>query len=96
MNADAVKTPQSHSTDDIARWTIKPLPLPTIFPYLKYCDDKINWAYNMPIFLVYLGFKSSLAFMKCKKLVRNPGILQSFFDANPDKNPENLDLLDLI
>lgn len=34
--------------------------------------------------------------MMCKKLVRNPGILQSFFDANPDKNPENLDLLDFI
>lgn len=34
--------------------------------------------------------------MMCQKLARKPGVLQSFFDANPDKNPENLDLLDLI
>lgn len=27
---------------------------------------------------------------------RNAGILQSFFDENPDKHPENLELLDMI
>lgn len=164
LNVDAVKKLQSRGllserTDDIARWTIKPFPFLTSFPYLKFCDDKIPWAYNMPIFLVYLGFKSPLAFMMCQKLAeitpptrinlmecvkdhvnskwlastykgaeintlrgygmmremgltdefvwegigefyieftRNSGVLQRFFDDNPDKNHEYLELLDLI
>lgn len=164
LNDDAVKKLQSHDllserTDDIARWTIKPLPFPTSFPYLKFDDGKIPWAYNMPIFLVYLGFKNPVAFTLCQKLAekipptrinlmecvkdhvilkwsttgykgplintfggyavlsdmgltnpfflnefnmleraykRNPGILQRFFNENPDKNPENLEMLDLI
>lgn len=67
LNDDAVKRLQSHNllserTDDIARWTIKPLPFPTSFSYLKFEDDKIPLAYNMPIFLVYLGFEKSVAF----------------------------------
>lgn len=73
LNDEAVKILQSHNllserTDDIARWTIKPLPFPTSFPYLKFDDGKIPWAYNMPIFLVYLGFENSVAFTLYQKL----------------------------
>lgn len=164
LNVDAVRKLQSHKllserTDDIARWTIKRLPFPTSFPYLKFRDDKIPWAYNMPIYLVYLGFKRPVAFTMCQKLAeitpptrinlmecvkehvnskwsasaykgaevntlrgfsmmsemgltdefvwegiggfyrefkRNATILQRFFDENPDKNPDNLELIDLI
>lgn len=164
LNEEAVKKLQSHDllsegTDDIARWTIKPLPFPTSFPYLKFDDGKIPFAYNMPIFLVYLGFENSVAFTLCQKLAektpptrinlmecvkdhvnlkwttasykgpfintfggyhvlkhmgltnpffldefnqlqraynRNRGILQRFFNENPDKNHENLELVDLM
>lgn len=73
LNDEAVRLLQSHNllserTDDIARWTIKPLPFPTSFPYLEFDDGKIPWAYNMPIFLVYLGFENSVAFTLCQKL----------------------------
>ena len=166
LSDDAVRKLQSHDLlserpDDIARWTIKPLPFPTSFPYLKFDDGKIPFAYNMPIFLVYLGFENSVAFTLCQKLAektpptrinlmecvkdhinlvwsegaggytgplintfggyrvlsvmgltnpfflhevnqlertynRNRGILQRFFDENPDKNRENLEMVDLI
>ena len=40
LNDDAVRKLQSHNlserTYDIARWTIKPLPFPTSYPYLKF------------------------------------------------------------
>lgn len=73
LNDEAVKKLQSHNllserTDDIARWTIKPLPFPTSFSYLRFDDGKIPWAYNMPIFLVYLGFENSVAFTLYQKL----------------------------
>lgn len=166
LNEHAVRKLQSHDllserTDDIARWTIKPLPFPTSYPYLNFDDGKIPFAYNMPIFLVYLGFENSVAFtlyqklaekthptrinlMECAKdhvnLVWSEGaggykgplintfggyrvltfmgltnpfflgqfnqlnrlynrkreILQRFFNENPDKNDENLELVDVI
>lgn len=164
LDDEAVRKLQSHEllserTDNIARWTVKPLSFLTRFTYLKFGDGKIPWAYNMPIFLVYLGFQNPVAFTLCQKLAettpptrinlmkcvkehmnskwsasqykgsevntfgghgvlsemgfrnsfiwgdvsdfyreyrRNASILQRFFDENPDKNPENLELLDMV
>lgn len=164
LNVDVVRKLQSHNllserTDDIARWTIKPLPFLKSFPYIKFEHGKIPWAYNMPIFLVYLGFQSPVAFTLCQKLAEitpptrinlmecvkdhvnskwsvskyknsevntfrgycvlsemgltspfildeldmfykehrlNAGILQRFFNENPDKSSENLELLDMV
>lgn len=66
LTANAVNKLKSHellreSTTNTARWIIQPLPFPTSFPYIKFRDNIIPSAYNLPTFLVYLGFRSTNA-----------------------------------
>ena len=45
------------STSNMTRWIMQPLPFPTCFPYIKFRNSIIPSAYNLPTFLVYLGFR---------------------------------------
>lgn len=63
LTASTVNKLKSHkllreSTTSTARWIIQPLPFPTSLPWIKFRDNKIPSAYNLPTFLVYLGFRS--------------------------------------
>lgn len=50
------------STTNTARWRLmQPLPFPISFPEIKFRDNIIPSAYDLPTFLVYLGFRSNTA-----------------------------------
>lgn len=62
LTANTVEKLKSHnllreSTTNKDRWTVKPLPFPTAFPHVKFCTNHIPRAYDLPTFLVYLGFR---------------------------------------
>lgn len=67
---------QSHNLlaprpDDIACWTLQPLPFALMFPRIMFHDYQIPCGFNTPSFLIYLGFRPSIAigiFGKCQEL----------------------------
>lgn len=45
-----------------ARWKFtQPLPFSTSYPFIKFRDNIIPLAYNLPTFLIYLGFRHTTA-----------------------------------
>lgn len=165
LTAETIEKLKSHnllrkSTSNENRWLIQPLPFPTAFPFIKLRTNYIPIAYDLPTFLVYLGFRSVNArtmFIKYTELnsptktmkmmgyvkayvnliwlsskykgsvintlesyslmgamgfteefvltdicgffnevQQDSSILENYFEENPDKNLENMELVDWI
>lgn len=49
------------STSNTDRWIIQPLPFENSFPFIKFHTNIIPVAYDLPTFLIYLGFRPVIA-----------------------------------
>lgn len=57
--------------DEVACWTLQTLPFPLMFPRITFYNNQIPCGFNTPSFLIYLGFRPSVAigiYSKCQQI----------------------------
>lgn len=58
-------------SDEVACWTLQTLPFSLMFPRIIFYNNQIPCGFNTPSFLIYLGFRPSVAigiYSKCQQL----------------------------
>lgn len=57
--------------DEVACWTLQTLPFSLMFPRIMFYNNQIPCGFNTPSFLIYLGFRASIAigiYTNCQQL----------------------------